>query len=165
MFERTLCAFLRNSKGPFGKVSNVHIYTRVLLSQPKVLSCQVHESTDKWFCLLNISRGKETQKRKSPIMQKNWCQSLCVMCAARLSISAMIFLFFQECASEKSYCLAMQNEGLMEDLVKYLNTPSEQLKMLCANAIFRLAEEKESRHMVKYMKKLMISFTFFSKTF
>ena len=44
----------------------------------------------------------------------------------------------------------MQKEGLMEDLVKYLNTSSEQLKMLCANAIFRLAEEKESRHLVKY---------------
>ena len=34
-------------------------------------------------------------------------------------------------------------------LIKYLNTTSEQLKMLCANAIFRLAEEKESRHLVK----------------
>ena len=61
------------------------------------------------------------------------------------------FFAFQECASEKSYCLAMQKEGLMEDLVKYLNTSSEQLKMLCANAIFRLAEEKESRHLVKYI--------------
>ena len=46
----------------------------------------------------------------------------------------------------------MQKEGLMEDLVKYLNTSSEQLKMLCANAIFRLAEEKESRHLVKYVQ-------------
>ena len=53
-------------------------------------------------------------------------------------------------ASEKSYCIAMQNEGLMEDLVRHLSTSSEQLKMLCANAIFRLAEEKESRHLVKY---------------
>lgn len=44
----------------------------------------------------------------------------------------------------------MQNEGLMEDLVRHLSTSSEQLKMLCANAIFRLAEEKESRHLVKY---------------
>ena len=58
-------------------------------------------------------------------------------------------LYGKECASEKAYCLAMQDEGLMEDLVKHLNTPSEQLKMLCANAIFRLAEEKESRHLVK----------------
>ena len=45
--------------------------------------------------------------------------------------------------------LAMQSEGLMEDLIKHLHTESEQLKMLCANAIFRLAEEKESRHLVK----------------
>ena len=49
----------------------------------------------------------------------------------------------------------MQKEGLMEDLVKYLNTSSEQLKMLCANAIFRLAEEKESRHLVKYVQSCL----------
>ena len=73
--------------------------------------------------------------------------SLCIFL-----LSILFFVAFQECASEKSYCLAMQKEGLMEDLVKYLNTSSEQLKMLCANAIFRLAEEKESRHLVKYVQ-------------
>ena len=43
----------------------------------------------------------------------------------------------------------MQSEGLMEDLVTNLRTASPQLKMLCAKAIFRLAEEEESRHLVK----------------
>ena len=55
----------------------------------------------------------------------------------------------QECASEKSYCLAMQSEGMIEDLVRHLSSQNQQLKMLCASAIFRLAEEDESRYLVK----------------
>ena len=55
----------------------------------------------------------------------------------------------QECATERSYCLAMQSEGLMSDLVRNLSTESPKLKMLCANAIFRLAEEDESRNLVR----------------
>jgi hypothetical protein len=56
----------------------------------------------------------------------------------------------QECASEKAYCLAiMQSEGMIADLVRNLGTSSPKLKMLCASAIFRLAEEDDSRHMVR----------------
>ena len=43
----------------------------------------------------------------------------------------------------------MQNEGMIEDLVRNLSHSNPQLKMLCASAIFRLAEEDESRHLVK----------------
>lgn len=43
----------------------------------------------------------------------------------------------------------MQSEGMIEDLVKNLSSGNPQLKMLCASAIFRLAEEDESRHLVK----------------
>jgi hypothetical protein len=43
----------------------------------------------------------------------------------------------------------MQSEGLIEYLVHHLQTSSPKLKMLCANAIFRLAEEQESRSLVK----------------
>jgi len=56
----------------------------------------------------------------------------------------------QECASEKAYCVAiMQSEGMIADLVKNLYTESPKLKMLCASAIFRLAEEDDSRHLVR----------------
>ena len=58
-------------------------------------------------------------------------------------------LFTQECATERSYCLAMQSEGMLADLVRNLSTDSIKLKMLCANAIFRLAEEDESRNLVR----------------
>ena len=56
----------------------------------------------------------------------------------------------QECASEKAYCLAiMQSEGMIADLVRNLDTESPKLKMLCASAIFRLAEEDDSRELVR----------------
>ena len=38
---------------------------------------------------------------------------------------------------------------MIEDLVRNLSSDNAQLKMLCASAIFRLAEEDESRHLVK----------------
>ena len=43
----------------------------------------------------------------------------------------------------------MQSEGMIEDLVRHLSSQNQQLKMLCASAIFRLAEEDESRYLVK----------------
>ena len=43
----------------------------------------------------------------------------------------------------------MQNEGMIEDLVHNLTHSNPQLKMLCASAIFRLAELDESRYRVK----------------
>jgi len=43
----------------------------------------------------------------------------------------------------------MQSEGMIEDLVRNLLTSSPKLKMLCASAIFRLAEEEESRDLVR----------------
>ena len=43
----------------------------------------------------------------------------------------------QELATDREYCIAMQSEGLMEDLVRNLSTPNMELKMLCAKAIFR----------------------------
>ena len=56
----------------------------------------------------------------------------------------------QECASEKAYCLAiMQSEGMIAELVRNLDTDSPKLKMLCASAIFRLAEEDDSRELVR----------------
>ena len=58
----------------------------------------------------------------------------------------------QECASEKSYCLAMQSEGMIEDLVRNLSSSNQQLKMLCASAIFRFVIE----HAILYVPKLIM---------
>ena len=56
----------------------------------------------------------------------------------------------QECASERNYRLAiMQSEGMIADLVGNLETESPKLKMLCASAIFRLADEDDTRDLVR----------------
>jgi len=56
----------------------------------------------------------------------------------------------QECASEPSYGLAIRTEGMIEDLVKNMARSSNpELQMHCASAIFKCAEEKETRDLVR----------------
>ncbi|KAL8616112.1 hypothetical protein ACOMHN_064662 [Nucella lapillus] len=61
----------------------------------------------------------------------------------------------QECASEPSYRLAIRTEGMIEDLVKNLKSDNAEkeanpeLQMHCASAIFKCAEEKETRDLVR----------------
>ncbi|XP_043922605.1 outer dynein arm-docking complex subunit 2 [Protopterus annectens] len=56
----------------------------------------------------------------------------------------------QECASELSYRLAIQTEKMIEDLVKNLSSKNEELQMHCARAIFKCAEDKETRDLVRH---------------
>ncbi|XP_063062971.1 outer dynein arm-docking complex subunit 2 [Engraulis encrasicolus] len=55
----------------------------------------------------------------------------------------------QECASEKSYRVAIQAEGMIEDLVKNLSCDNQELQMHCASAIFKCAEDKHTRDLVR----------------
>ncbi|XP_010123000.1 PREDICTED: armadillo repeat-containing protein 4-like, partial [Chlamydotis macqueenii] len=55
----------------------------------------------------------------------------------------------QECASEPSYRLAIRTEGMIENLVKNLSSEHEELQMHCASAIFKCAEDKETRDLVR----------------
>ncbi|XP_054847490.1 outer dynein arm-docking complex subunit 2 isoform X2 [Eublepharis macularius] len=55
----------------------------------------------------------------------------------------------QECASEPSYRLAIKNEKMIENLVKNLNSDQEELQMHCASAIFKCAEDQETRDLVR----------------
>ncbi|NWX41652.1 ARMC4 protein, partial [Steatornis caripensis] len=55
----------------------------------------------------------------------------------------------QECASEPSYRLAIRTEGMIENLVKNLSSEHEELQMHCASAIFKCAEDKETRELVR----------------
>ncbi|XP_039517375.1 armadillo repeat-containing protein 4 isoform X2 [Pimephales promelas] len=55
----------------------------------------------------------------------------------------------QECASEKSYRIAIQTEGMIEDLVKNLSCDNQELQMHCASAIFKCAEDKHTRDLVR----------------
>ncbi|OXB57377.1 hypothetical protein ASZ78_014035, partial [Callipepla squamata] len=48
-----------------------------------------------------------------------------------------------------SYRLAIRTEGMIENLVKNLSSKDEELQMLCASAIFKCAEDKETRDLVR----------------
>uniref|UniRef100_A0A8C5Q5H9 Outer dynein arm docking complex subunit 2 n=1 Tax=Leptobrachium leishanense TaxID=445787 RepID=A0A8C5Q5H9_9ANUR len=55
----------------------------------------------------------------------------------------------QECASEESYRLALKTEKMVEDLVKNLSSENQELQMHCASAIFKCAEDEETRDLVR----------------
>ena len=46
----------------------------------------------------------------------------------------------QECAAEKSYCMAIQAEGMVEDFVENLLNDNMELRKHCASAIFKCAQ-------------------------
>ena len=52
-------------------------------------------------------------------------------------------------SSQHSYRLAIRTEGMIEDLVKNLNSDNQELQKHCASAIFKCAEEKETRDLVR----------------
>ncbi|XP_055364340.1 outer dynein arm-docking complex subunit 2 isoform X2 [Betta splendens] len=60
----------------------------------------------------------------------------------------------QECASEESYRIAIQKEGMIKDLVKNLTSNNDELQMHCASAIFKCAEDKQTRDLVRKYKGL-----------
>jgi len=56
----------------------------------------------------------------------------------------------QECASEMTYRLAIRNEGMIDDLVCNLKKDNTELQRHCASAIFKCAEDKETRDLVRH---------------
>uniref|UniRef100_A0A8C7TAT0 Outer dynein arm docking complex subunit 2 n=1 Tax=Oncorhynchus mykiss TaxID=8022 RepID=A0A8C7TAT0_ONCMY len=69
----------------------------------------------------------------------------------------------QECASERSYRIAIQMEGMIEDLVKNLNCDNHELQMHCASAIFKCAEDKRTRDLVRQCEGLQPLVTLLSQ--
>ena len=59
-------------------------------------------------------------------------------------------VLIKECAIDPSYRLGMQTEGMIADLVRNVQSDSPKLRMLCSRAIFRLAEERETRDLVRF---------------
>ncbi|KAL0278817.1 UNVERIFIED_CONTAM: hypothetical protein PYX00_000515 [Menopon gallinae] len=55
----------------------------------------------------------------------------------------------QQCASEAAYQLAIQTEGMIGELVRHLQSDSIELKMHCASAIFKCAEDETTRQLVR----------------
>ncbi|XP_068083879.1 armadillo repeat-containing protein gudu [Anabrus simplex] len=55
----------------------------------------------------------------------------------------------QQCATEVSYQLAIQTEGMIPDLVRHLSDANIELKKHCASAIFKCAEDDLTRDLVR----------------
>ncbi|XP_072234557.1 outer dynein arm-docking complex subunit 2 [Leuresthes tenuis] len=62
----------------------------------------------------------------------------------------------QECASEENYRTAIHTEGMIKDLVKNLSSNNDELQMHCASAIFKCAEDKQTRDLVRKYKGLQL---------
>ncbi|XP_060920838.1 outer dynein arm-docking complex subunit 2 [Labrus mixtus] len=69
----------------------------------------------------------------------------------------------QECASEESYRTSIQSLGMIKDLVKNLSSDNDELQMHCASAIFKCAEDKQTRDLVRRYKGLQPLVSLLSK--
>ncbi|XP_075068107.1 outer dynein arm-docking complex subunit 2 [Mixophyes fleayi] len=69
----------------------------------------------------------------------------------------------QECASEPSYRLAIKTEKMIEDLVKNLNSQNQELQMHCASAIFKCAEDEDTRNLIRQYGGLQLLAMLLSK--
>ncbi|XP_072308414.1 outer dynein arm-docking complex subunit 2-like [Eucyclogobius newberryi] len=75
-----------------------------------------------------------------------------LLCSPHDSILLPVIGTLQECASEKSCRNAIQNEGMIKDLVKNLSIENEELQMLSANAIFKCAEDEKAADVIHKYK-------------
>ncbi|CAB1350268.1 unnamed protein product [Coregonus sp. 'balchen'] len=64
---------------------------------------------------------------------------------------------------QRSYRIAIQTEGMIEDLVKNLNCDNHELQMHCAIAIFKCAEDKRTRDLVRQYEGLQPLVTLLSQ--
>ena len=56
----------------------------------------------------------------------------------------------QECASEKEYRIAIQTQGMIPDLVRHMKErQNHELQMHCASALFKCAEDADTRALVR----------------
>uniref|UniRef100_UPI0037E7FF26 outer dynein arm-docking complex subunit 2 n=1 Tax=Semicossyphus pulcher TaxID=241346 RepID=UPI0037E7FF26 len=69
----------------------------------------------------------------------------------------------QECASEESYRTAIQSLGMIKDLVQNLSSDNDELQMHCASAIFKCAENKQTRDLVRRYEGLQPLVSLLSK--
>ncbi|XP_041825021.1 outer dynein arm-docking complex subunit 2 isoform X6 [Melanotaenia boesemani] len=60
----------------------------------------------------------------------------------------------QECASKENCRVIIHTEGMVKDFVKNLSSDSDELQMHCASAIFKCAEDKQTRDLVRKFKGL-----------
>nr|XP_009476376.1 PREDICTED: armadillo repeat-containing protein 4 [Pelecanus crispus] len=96
-----------------------------------------------WSCSKSIKNKEAIRKAGGIPLLARWLK------CSRANILTPVVGTLQECASEPSYRLAIRTEGMIENLVKNLSSDHEELQMHCASAIFKCAEDKETRDLVR----------------
>ncbi|NXE17478.1 ARMC4 protein, partial [Ardeotis kori] len=96
-----------------------------------------------WSCSKSAKNKAAIRKAGGIPLLARWLK------CSEVNILTPIVGTLQECASEPSYRLAIRTEGMMENLVKNLSSEHEELQMHCASAIFKCAEDKETRDLVR----------------
>ncbi|NXP00246.1 ARMC4 protein, partial [Certhia brachydactyla] len=96
-----------------------------------------------WSCSKSTKNKKAIHKAGGIPLLARWLK------CSHTSILIPIVGTLQECASEPSYRLAIRTEGMIENLVKNLSSEHEELQMHCASAIFKCAEDEETRDLVR----------------
>ncbi|XP_046397055.1 armadillo repeat-containing protein gudu isoform X2 [Ischnura elegans] len=98
--------------------------------------------------LWSLSR---TSRNQEAMRQAGVVRLLARLLKAKLhpDVVVPIVAIVQQCASQKSYQLAIQTEGMIEGLVEYLADGTTELKRHCACAIFKCAEDEVTRDLVR----------------
>nr|CAD7204757.1 unnamed protein product [Timema douglasi] len=98
------------------------------------------------WSLSQSTKNKETMKRAGSMrLLANLIKSI------HLDVVIPIMGTIQQCASESKYQLGIRTEGMIADLVRHLSTVTTRtdLKKHCASAIFRCAEDEQTRDLVR----------------
>ncbi|NXM34858.1 ARMC4 protein, partial [Oxyruncus cristatus] len=96
-----------------------------------------------WSCSKSTKNKKAIRKAGGIPLLATWLK------CSDANILIPVVGTLQECASEPSYRLAIRTEGMIENLVKNLSSEHEELQMHCASAIFKCAEDKQIRDLVR----------------
>ncbi|NXE31813.1 ARMC4 protein, partial [Ptilorrhoa leucosticta] len=96
-----------------------------------------------WSCSKSTKNKKAIRKAGGIPLLARWLK------CSHANILIPVVGTLQECASELSYRLAIRTEGMIENLVKNLSSEHEELQMHCASAIFKCAEDEETRDLVR----------------
>ncbi|KAJ8873942.1 hypothetical protein PR048_024780 [Dryococelus australis] len=96
------------------------------------------------WSLSQSARNKEAMKR-SGVMRL----LASLIKSVHLDVVVPIMATIQQCASESKYQLGIRTEGMIPDLVRHLSTDNMELKKHCASAIFKCAEDEQTRVLVR----------------
>ncbi|KAL1129974.1 hypothetical protein AAG570_012918, partial [Ranatra chinensis] len=90
-------------------------------------------------------------KKNKEEMRKAGCVKLlaCLLRSVHQQLVVYTMGIVQQCASEKSYRMDIQSEGMLSEMVRFLSSENAQLKKHSASALFKCAEEAKTGQLVR----------------